>query len=512
MIKIVLILLFPFFLFGGQVTIHAECNYRPYSYCEDGKVKGISIDIFKSIFSKIQDYSLNIVGMDLKEARKKMKAKEILMLGTMSYRKSRLSYVHYTAPYIYHNKALYCNKKYKKKIDWPKDFYGSKIARAKGHSMDKVLKKAVKDGFIEIIEGTPTENIQKLINGEVDCYIDDSIALKGEMLKTKKEYRDKNLPLDKVNKITEAYSLSKSPYHIGFSKVHFSARNYLIKKINLAIKVMQSSNEIDEIVKKNLDRYLHPDKKRKIVVAIYDWGYFVSNKFENYGLFPVFIAKAFENRDIEMEYKLVSSQYAYLLTKWGETCATFPWFKTENRSNYMYYSDAVQVSRTKLHYLKKRFPDSIRYEELIDLKRYKIGGVSGYFYEETFYENGFDYQSFKNLRDAIDALILGKIDLIPSDEDVFLYNLQEFFPDRIDKITFHKKNFSAKTLHIMFSKQCENIKELRDEFNIGLKNIRENGVLEKLLNKYGLDIKDFDEIVAFSNSQKNQEDNISNSQ
>jgi polar amino acid transport system substrate-binding protein len=490
--KLIIIFLLPLQILAQKVIIYAECGYKPYSYCEDKKVKGISIDIFKSIFSKIDDYTLEIKGINLEKARKKMKNREILMLGTMSYRKSRLSYIYYTAPYIYHNKALYCNKKFTKDVKWPEDFYGLKLARAKGHSMGNALKKAVEDGHIKIIDGNASENIKKLVENKVDCYIDDSIALKGELIKIKKEYKENKLPLDKINNITKVLSFSKSPYHIGFSKINFPARDDLIKKINLAIRVMNNSNEIEEIIEKNLDRYLHPDKKRRVSIALYNWGEkLVSDKLDGFGAIPQVVKSAFSARNIEVNYTFYYFKYAYLLTKWGKECVSMPWLKNKDRETYFYFSNNIKNTGIYLFYKKEYHPKGINSTKKY-LKQYRIGGVKGYSYEEYFQKRVlFNYRTFETMDKAVIALFKGQIDIIPAEKNRFLFHLEKNFYNIKDEIDYNKEPIIKNRNYLIFSKKCEGSKELRSEFHKGLDIIEKNGVLQKILAKFDLVIEDF---------------------
>jgi len=486
--KIFLIYLFSTYLFATKVTIYSECNYPPYSYCEDNNsVKGISIDIYKAIFSKLKEYSLEVKGIDLEEGRKKMKNSEILILGTMSYRpKSRPFVVDYTEPFIYQEKSLFCNLDMPKDLIWPKDFFGLKIAKIKGHSLDTEFKKAIDNGQIKLIEGNLKSNIMNLIEKRVDCYIISKISMKGELLKITKEYEDNNKSLDNIKDIHKVKLISKRPYYIGFSNFYFPQREDLIKKINLAIKVMYNSNEIDDIIDKNLKNYLNPYKVKTINIAIFNWGKFISKNIEENGVLTNIISMAFKNRGIKVKYQFHSPRYSYLLTKWGKTCASIPWFKTEDREQYMYFSNKIKPSSTSLLYMKYKFKKDFEYTKLDDLRDYKIGGLAGYSYESIFYKEKLDYTSYRELTDAIRALILGDIDIVVHNKYIVMDVIEKNFPKEINRVKAHPNNFLEENNYVIFSKKCSNSLEMLKEFNIGFKNIKNDGTIKKILEKYDM--------------------------
>jgi polar amino acid transport system substrate-binding protein len=477
------------------VSIYSECDFKPYSYCKDGEVKGISVDIFKSIFSKISGYTLEVKKTKWKDALEEMKKgvkSKIKMIGTISYKpKDRPYVIAYTKPFMYQNKVIYCNKKFKKgKNRWPEDFYHLKIAKMTGFSRSKKLEMAVKKGLIEVIEGNARENIFALMDKKVDCYINDEIATRGELLKIKKEFKDKNLSTKKLDEIHKVATLGKKPFYIGFSAAPFPERDDIIKKINLAIGVMRNSNEIEEIVKKNLDIYLHPNKKRKVSVALYNLGQnLVSDKLDKYGAIPQIIASSFRKRGIEVDFKFYDYHYAYLLTKWGKECISVPWSKTKEIQWYFNFSKHIKKTDIYLFYKKDRFPNGVE----PDFNPYITGSVHGSYFDQYFKKHILlKYRSYETLNDSISALLSGKIDVIPARKYFFHLYLKRNFYNSKDEIACSKKPVMAIKNYLIFSKRCENSQEMRDEFNKGFESIKESGVLDKILFEFGLDKKVFE--------------------
>ncbi len=489
--KLLLIIFCLSSLYSEKIIIYTDNNFKPYSYVENRTLEGINIEILKSIFSKIKDYSLELRAIDWEEGLKKLKNKEIKILSGTYYRPKERPYIKdYSKAFMYDEPTIFCNKKIKKNPIWPKDFLNLKISKPKGNSISvsSEYKQAIKDGNLKIIEDTTHNNIINLINNKIDCLILPNISMKGLILqKLKNRYKEEN------SSIKEVMKLPKFGVHIGFSGTYFPEKKDLIKKINLAIKIMQNSKEIDEIINKHLDIYLHPKRKRKISVSLYNWGEkLVSDRLEGYGIIPQIITSAFKDRNIEVNYNFYHYKYAYLLTKWGKKCMSVPWLDIGERAEYFYFSENIKSIGTYLFYNKNLYPDGINN----DIEQYRVGGIQGYYYEKEFFykHKTIYYKSFKDWESAIKALLSQDIDVIFAQKDRFEEHLKQFLPREQTQISFHKKPIKIEKNYAIFSKNCEDSNELRDEFNIGFKNIKENGIFNQILNQYNMTLAEFNSL------------------
>ncbi len=94
-----------------DIIIYTECNNPPYSYCKEGEVKGISVDIYRAIFNKLSAYSLEVRGAYIDNILDKMKSSEIKVAGTLPLREKERPYiVEYTDSFIDRGNSLFCNK------------------------------------------------------------------------------------------------------------------------------------------------------------------------------------------------------------------------------------------------------------------------------------------------------------------------------------------------------------------------------------------------------------------
>ena len=474
--KLIIIFLLPIYIFAQTVTLYSECNDKPYAYCIDNKPRGISVEIFKEIFSRIDDYSLKIKAIDWNSGLQKMKDKEILMLGTMKHKPKERPYItDYSLPFLYKTYVLYCNKEIKKNPLWPKDFYDLKIGYSKDFEED------AKNPKLTLKRDNIDTNIKNLIENKTDCYLSTEAVIKRELLVNK----DKNISVDNIKKVL---TFRKTPRYIGFSNKFFSAKKDLLNKINLSIRTI-NNGDIKGIIDKSLDIYLHPNRKRKVSISLYKWGEkLVSDKLEGYGAIPQIVRSAFKQRDIEVNYTFYNFKYAYLLTKWGKECVSMPWLKNKEREIYFDFSENIKSTGLYLFYKKSKYPKGIN----SDLKIYKIGGVNGYYYDNSFKNNlELNYISFETMNSAIKALLKGKIDVIPADKSRFKIHLKINFYNQRDDIDYNREPIEEAKNYLIFSKRCKNSQELRDGFNIGLKSIKKSGIFDEILDKFGLDKKEF---------------------
>ncbi|MBN2826325.1 MAG: transporter substrate-binding domain-containing protein [Campylobacterales bacterium] len=512
-LRILLLLLLFNFVYGAtSVTIYTHNDYRPYSYVENGKVKGIHVEILQAIFKKMRDYSLEIVPIAWEEGLEKMQSEEILILTNLYHRPKEHPYIlDYSAPYIYDAPSIYCNRAIAldkpNNIDWQVVFKGLKIAKQKDMSLPSSdsFNAALQTKTIELIENSHEKNMLDLINKKIDCYINDSIALQSSLILAKHQYKEDNKTLQNINDITKITQLSRESIHLGFSKKYFAKRKDLISKINLAILVMQNSNEIDKIVKHYLEEFVSQLEVKTIRASIYPLGSFISNDMDTYGLLAEIVTTAFADRNITVEYYFRDRNQAYLYNKWGRDCMSFPWTKESDTWLYSDLSEPIMVSDINFFYEKNHLPNGILYNDLYDLKDYRICGLKGAFYERFFSGMSFNYRSFDNEKALLTALTLKQIDVVPMNKHLFFDALKRYMPHKLEEFAYHETPMVKKANYILFSKKCKDALLYKQEFNQGFANIQQDGRFDKILEKYTTTDKEKEEFEKIFRNMKKVE-------
>lgn len=134
----------------------------------------------------------------------------------------------------------------------------------------------------------------------------------------------------------------------------------------------------------------------------------------------------------------------------------------------------------------------IPFEELADLKGYRIGVTLGYFYEKTLKDAGLDVVSVAAEDQSFLMLQKGRVDLAPLGEASGWYRIKKLFPpEEVAKFhTLAKPLPSGGAVYLMTSKRYPETRNLLERFNQALAKTRERGTYRKLFERYLPDVKD----------------------
>ena len=479
----------------SDIDIYSVANYKPYSYIENGVLKGIQIDILKSIFDKIKHHKVNIKEVSSDDIISKLQERDILILNNSSPNSKESEYIdYYSEPFFFEDISIFCNRDLnifkKKDLKWPNDFGKLRIINDGVHIVDKSYNITIKESL------NFEDGILSIVKEESDCVIGDELRFDSSILNIINQDINNSELFQNLDKIIKIQTIYKKPIHIGFSKKYFPQKKDLLKNINLAIRVMNDYNDTEEIIDKYKKKSLAV-KEKTILAVIYPWGFLVSKKIDGYGILPEIVSSAFKERGIKVKYKFRNSNYAYLLNKWGSDCLSFPWTKKRDTDIYSYISNPLIISEISFFYIKNRFINGIKYNDFYDIKDYRLGGLKGAFYENIFGTMSFNYTVFDTVEDMLTALVLDKIDIIPINEYLFRDAVLKYMPHKIDDFSMIKKPMVKKANYILFSKKCENASFFRNEFNEGFKTIQGNSVLDKILEKHSMTKEDRVEFESF---------------
>jgi polar amino acid transport system substrate-binding protein len=171
------------------------------------------------------------------------------------------------------------------------------------------------------------------------------------------------------------------------------------------------------------------------------------------------------------------------LEAWG----SIPYVPTPEREKKFYFSDKLYIKHTKFFYYS---PDgknkNLYYNNLGDLKNYKIGGIKGYYYVKTLHNAGLDTELVYNEKQNFQKLKAGRTDLVLAVETLGWYIIRKTFPSEAGNFFTIEKPFHEGGNYLMTSKNYPNTLILLERFNTALKTIKENGTYQKILDKHGI--------------------------
>ncbi len=160
-------------------------------------------------------------------------------------------------------------------------------------------------------------------------------------------------------------------------------------------------------------------------------------------------------------------------------------YYNEERANRFAYSDPIATTEVVFF---KRTEDDIKYSNLEDLKPYKIGTGFGYGYPEQFVKADYlkKIEAYE-LKTNITRLLHKRIDLIIGSRKAILFYLKQKYPDKINSLEILGNPLETLPLYVLFSKKKPDYKQKIEDFNRGLKMIKEDGTYHKIMKNHGLD-------------------------
>jgi len=256
---IILILLYSIFVpeiyanATQEVTILADDSYPPYSFIENGKVKGIYVDIVKEAAKLLAPlYKVNVVAYPWKRALHEIKkGTAFAIIPPYRHIQQRPYIWPYSVQIMKEEVIAFCNKEINllehinTKSSQRK--YPITIGVNAGYLLlNEELEQAKKENKIIIAENKSTQsNIMKLYTKRIDCYLNDKYSTYNEFSKMRQKR--------KVNfdNIKEALLVMTQTGHIGYTDASthtFLFKNDFILRMDEALSILKSSDTYQKII------------------------------------------------------------------------------------------------------------------------------------------------------------------------------------------------------------------------------------------------------------------------
>lgn len=221
-----------------------------------------------------------------------------------------------------------------------------------------------------------------------------------------------------------------------------------------------------------------------IQLATGEWAPYTSQSLKNYGFITEIISQVLKQMDMKPEYHFYPWRRCYRKTVLGEVQAAFPYAYTKDRAKEVLYSEPIFDSRAKFFFYGNNA--IFTYNSLDDLKRYRIGGILGYFHEEIFKKAGIKTAYYSSELAALKHLKRGFIDLLPLNLLVGMNLIKKNFPDEMHRFGTLEKTFSEQALHLIVSKKHNSADLWIEKFNTELARFKKTTRFRKLLEGYAL--------------------------
>jgi ABC-type amino acid transport substrate-binding protein len=270
----------------------------------------------------------------------------------------------------------------------------------------------------------------------------------------------------------------------------------LRQTVSLALRTMLLLKLIAKIMKKS---FLTPIvtfiffislqfsvKAEEVCMTSCDWAPYFSKKLPAYGFSAEIIHEAFKRTGYTVTFKSYPWKRAVSKVDNGRCDAFFSAYYSEERNRNYALSAPYAESPFYFCTLKNK---NLVYKELRDLAPYRIGVVMGYTNTPEF--DAADYLKKDSASSDllnIKKLIHGRVDLIVIDKYVAMYHLKNspYFKNSASRVRFLEPPLKIMPVHAAFSKAVPGYEKKVRDFNSGLKEIKSDGTIEKILRKHGI--------------------------
>lgn len=244
------------------VTILADDSYPPYSYLENGQVKGIYVEFIQLAAKKLQPfYQVKITAMPWKRGLLEIKTgNAFALIPPYKHFEKRPYMWPYSIALLSETVVAFCHSD----VNITHYLYDQSneiipplsVGINSGYEiLNQELSRAKQKGTMIIRENKDTRsNIMKLLRKRLDCYLNDRFSTFWELKRLKQKFPEIDYNFSNIN---EALVVMTQTAHIGYSadtnnKFHFKAD--FTKRMDAALSQLYSSTEYHRI----LDKYIEP--------------------------------------------------------------------------------------------------------------------------------------------------------------------------------------------------------------------------------------------------------------
>ncbi|WP_440056543.1 substrate-binding periplasmic protein (plasmid) [Pseudoalteromonas sp. T1lg65] len=227
-----------------RVTILADESYPPYSYRQDGEMRGIYVRLVQQAASLIADeYEVEILGVPWKRGILSIQEGEhFAILPPYIHRDSRPYMWPYSVTLQEEVVVAFCNQGSSLKgLPNTTPTHVINVGLNAGYKiLDNALKQSQQLGLVQIWENKDTiSNVEKLAKGRIDCYVNDRISTQIAL----DSIAAPPLSLD-ISAIIEDKVLMRRTAHIGYRSGYNERfpykRDFIVKMDQALMQVTKS--------------------------------------------------------------------------------------------------------------------------------------------------------------------------------------------------------------------------------------------------------------------------------
>ncbi|MGG2399725.1 substrate-binding periplasmic protein [Pseudomonas sp. SH1-B] len=222
--------------------------------------------------------------------------------------------------------------------------------------------------------------------------------------------------------------------------------------------------------------------EKTLRIGTSDWQPYVDQSRPDAGALGRLISAIFAEAGYRVEYLYYPWDRDVLMLQQGQLDAIMPYSCNPSRLNYGICSDPLVRGEIVLFH---RVDLPLDWQNIEDLRRYRIGVTLGYSYgpsfDEALQQGQLQVEQGRNDDIGFRLLQLGRVDLHPQDRAVGYAMLRRLFPGgEWRNITHSERYLNREPLRLLFRKDDTQAAELLRVFNAGLRRFAERGDLQRL--------------------------------
>lgn len=210
---------------------------------------------------------------------------------------------------------------------------------------------------------------------------------------------------------------------------------------------------------------------------------------QDYGIFTEIVNAAGEEAGFVLMYDLIPAKRAEMTVAAGRLFGAFPFVKPTEEQDDFLFSQPVVSLKGALFYHKRYFGGDRNAKSLKAVQDLRMGGMLGGFYHDVMKQNEITPHNVSSEKLLLAMLEKQRIDLAPMDRTSGWNFIREYYPDKVAEYDTLPFEFATKPLHILVSKKYPDSVQLLNRIEQGLSAIKRSGKLDRILAKYGVDLR-----------------------
>ena len=220
----------------------------------------------------------------------------------------------------------------------------------------------------------------------------------------------------------------------------------------------------------------------KITLATMNWEPFYGEELPQNGFFSALSREAFKRAGYELEIKFLPWKRAISETQNGNFDGILGAYYSNERTEWGVYTEKI-VDNEDVFFQKVE--NNINYENIEELKKFKIGVVRGDVPSEELKKMGFNVEEVNDYYQNILKLNLGRVDLALMSKKYF-YNYVKYSENDLEgKMKPLEIPFKSYEVFNIITKKRSDAKVIVKKFNTALNEMKEDGTYEKIMSSFG---------------------------